>query len=164
MSDPVETASKRAAARTASKSRRARQIERREAYLDLLASGYTHRQIATLARRSVYSVRRAIDQAIDEQRLDTPERFVRLQVARITKALRSADDLVERGDMRAVGAYLKLVGALDRYHGLDARHRRFLVETAPAAALPAAPLALSSPGRSSGPVGEEAPKVAEIGA
>jgi hypothetical protein len=39
-------------------------------------------------------------------------------VARIEKALLAADAAIERGDVRAVSQYLKVVAALDRYHGL----------------------------------------------
>ena len=52
------------------------------------------------------------------RRLDTPERYVHLQVARLTKALRSADAALERGDLKAVRALVQAVAAMDRYHGL----------------------------------------------
>jgi hypothetical protein len=42
-----------------------------------------------------------LDKAIDERRLDDPERFVRVQAARLTKALCHADDKLGRGDIRA---------------------------------------------------------------
>ena len=57
--------------------------------------------------------------------------------------MRTADSRVERGDMKAVAPLIKLIGALDRYHGLDAR----IAGAAPRAPLeaPAAPLALAAP-------------------
>jgi hypothetical protein len=39
----------------------------------------------------------------------------------LSKALSHADLKLERGDIRAFTPYLKIVAALDRYHGLDAR-------------------------------------------
>ena len=47
MTDEPSSLSQRAEARAASKARRAKRIERREACLDLVASGYSYRQIAT---------------------------------------------------------------------------------------------------------------------
>ena len=66
-------------------------------------------------------MRRIIDTAVAERRLDAPERFARVQIARLSKALSHADLKLEHGDIRAFTPYIKIVAALDRYHGLDAR-------------------------------------------
>ena len=50
MNEDPRSASQRAGARAAAKARRAKRTERREAWFDLLASGYTHRQIADAAK------------------------------------------------------------------------------------------------------------------
>ena len=71
---------------------------------DLLASGYSPEQIAEVRKVSVRTIRREIDSAIARRRLDAPERYVHLQVARLTKALRFADAALERGDLKAVRA------------------------------------------------------------
>jgi DNA-binding NarL/FixJ family response regulator len=55
---------------------------------DLLASGYSPEQIAEVRKVSVRTIRREIDSAIARRQLDAPERYVHLQVARVTKALR----------------------------------------------------------------------------
>jgi DNA-binding CsgD family transcriptional regulator len=110
--------SQRAKNRAEHKQRRAERLARRENYFDLLASGYSCRQIAEAAKVSLATVQRAIDRAIDERRLDAPERYAHVQVARLTKALRLADASVERGELKALAPFLKLVAALDRYHGL----------------------------------------------
>ena len=92
------------------------------------------------------TVKRAIDRAIDERRLDAPDRYVHLQVARLTKALRLADASIERGEFKAVGPIMRLVAALDRYHGLgpaSAPSRPAAGE--PPAALAPPPLALPAP-------------------
>jgi hypothetical protein len=70
---------------------------------------------------SVATVRRIAEKAIDKRRLDASERFVKVQAARLTKALLYADLKLERGDIRAFEPYMKLIAALDRYHGLGRR-------------------------------------------
>ena len=74
--------------RSQRRARRATRIARRERSFKLLASGYTYSQIAKMVRTSVATVRREIDRALAERRLDEPERFTQVQVARLIKALR----------------------------------------------------------------------------
>jgi hypothetical protein len=85
-----------------------------------MASGYSCRQIAKMVRTSVATVWREIDRALAERRLDAPERFAQVQVARLVKALRLAEAAVELGELKAVATYLRIVAALDRYHELAA--------------------------------------------
>ena len=66
-----------------------------ERHFDLLVSGYSIEQIASHTKTSVSAVRRAVGQALAKRRLDTPEDYARLQVARLTKALRCADVSLE---------------------------------------------------------------------
>ena len=124
MSDELQPPSEWARKRAAGKARRARLIERREAFFDLLMSGYSVQQIAKAMTMSRFAVRRAIDQALAERRLDGQEDFARLQVARLNKALLCADRSLEVGDMRAIPHFLKVVAELDRYHGLAQPARR----------------------------------------
>jgi hypothetical protein len=124
LSDQPEAPSERQQTRAAAKARRAKRVERREAYFDLLASGYTHHQIAAAMRVSLASVRRTIDQAIAERRLDAPERFVHVQVARLLKALSAADMRIEQGDIRAIAPLVRIMTELNRYHGLGAKYQR----------------------------------------
>ncbi len=86
---------------------------------DLLASGYSPEQIAEVRKVSVRTIRREIDSAIAGRKLDAPDRYVHLQVARLTKALRFADAALERGDLKAVKALVTVVSAMDRYHALS---------------------------------------------
>jgi transposase len=133
--------------------RRRKRIERREAYFDLLASGYSYRQIAEAMKVTPLSVRRAVDRAIAERRLDAPDRYVHLQVARLSKALRAADMRIEKGDLKAVAPFVRVVAELDRYHGLGGRYQRRLDARALAALSADArpPLALAhAPAGSSG--------------
>jgi hypothetical protein len=98
--------------------------------------------IGATLEMSVATVRRELDRAIAERRLDAPERYARLQIARLNKALRVADGRLDKGDMRAVAPLLRIVAALDRYHGL-APSRPASETPLPPVALPAPPLALT---------------------
>ena len=130
--------------RTQRRARRATRIARRERSFNLLASGYTYSQIAKMVRTSVATVRREIDRALAERRLDEPERFAQVQVARLIKALRLAEAAVELGELKAVATYLQIVAALDRYHELG-RGRPITRRStdAPPLALPVPPKALT---------------------
>ena len=96
-------ASERARKRAVGKTGREAVIKRREAYFDLLVSGYSVEQIASHTNESPPAVRRAVGQALAKRRLDAPEDYARLQVARLTKALRCADVSLEEGDLKAIG-------------------------------------------------------------
>jgi hypothetical protein len=126
------------------RARCATRIARRERSFNLLASGYTYSQIAKMVRTSVATVRREIDRALAERRLDEPERFAQVQVARLIKALRLAEAAVELGELKAVATYLQIVAALDRYHELGrGRPSRGRPTDAPPLALPVPPKALT---------------------
>jgi hypothetical protein len=129
---PSEWARKRAAGKV----RRVKLTERREAYFDLLVSGYSVEEIATATEMSPSAVRRAIAQALAKRRLDAPEDYARLQVARLTKALRCADVSLEEGDLNAIAPFVQVVRELNRYHGLEIGRLRL---AAPAASPQIAP-------------------------
>ena len=95
-----------------------------EACFELISAGHSYAEVAQHLMVSERTVRRDVARVIDERRLDAPERYIHMQVDRLTRAMRAADSRVERGDMKAVQPLIKLIGALDRYHGLDARYRR----------------------------------------
>jgi hypothetical protein len=119
MSDEPKSPSEWTRKRAAGKTRRAKLIERREAYFDLLVSGYSVDEIATATKMSRSAVRRAVSQALAKRQLDTPEDYARLQVARLTKALRCADVSLEKGDLKAIAPFVKVVTELNRFHGLE---------------------------------------------
>jgi hypothetical protein len=119
MSDEPKPPSEWARKRAAGKARREALIKRREAYFDLLVSGYSVEQIATTAKKSPSAVRRAIGQALAKRQLDAPEDYARIQVARLTKALRCADASLEDGDVKAIAPFLQVLRELNLYHGLD---------------------------------------------
>lgn len=154
--------SRRAQARAAGRARRARKAAARQAYFEALAAGFTPHHIAEAGKVSVATVRRELDRAIAERRLDAPDRYVHLQVARFTKALRLVDMRMDRGELAAVFALTKLATTLDRYHGLAAKAAPPL-PSAPLAP-PAPPLALTHASPPAGPVEEAPPNVADFGA
>jgi DNA-binding CsgD family transcriptional regulator len=126
------------------RARRATRIARREHSFNLLASGYTYSQIAKIVRTSVATVRREIDRALAERRLDEPERFAQVQVARLIKALKLAEAAVELGELKAVATYLQIVASLDRYHEVTrVRPSSPRQADAPPLALPVPPKALT---------------------
>ena len=83
--------SERARLRALAQKRRATKAERREIMFDLVVAGYQRELIAEKLCVSLKTVRREVEKAIDERRLDAPDRYVRLQVTRLTKALRLVD-------------------------------------------------------------------------
>ena len=89
------------------------------------------------------TVRREIDSAIDERRLDAPERYVHVQVARLNRALCHADFKLAGGDHKAFAPYIKLVAELGRFHGLGRDRRAPGALRATEALPPPAPLALT---------------------
>jgi hypothetical protein len=138
---PSEWARKRAAG----KARRARLLRRRETYFDLLVSGYTVEQIAASTEMSSSAVRRAIGQALAKRQLDAPEDYARLQVARLTKALRCADVSLENGDLKAIAPFVQVANELNQYHGVEpSPSQRALPAAIPQIAVtPSPPLALT---------------------
>ncbi len=112
--------SDRARLRTLAQTRRAAKAERREIMLELVVAGYERELIAQKLCVSLATVRREVDKAIDQRALDAPDRYVRLQVTRLTRALRVVDDALQLCDLKAVEPLVKIVGLLDRYHGLAA--------------------------------------------
>jgi hypothetical protein len=164
MSDEPKPPSEWARKRAAGKIRRKALIKRREAYFDLLVSGYSVEQIATSTKKSPAAVRRAIGQALAKRQFDAPEDYARLQVARLTKALRCADLSLERGDLKAIAPFVQVLRELNLYHGLDVGR----VGLAPAvdvsrnAARSEPPLALThSPGVAVAEVSEDAKSCAK---
>jgi hypothetical protein len=148
MSDESKPTSERARKRAAGKILRELSIKRREGYFDLLVSGYSIEQIAGHTKTSASAVRRAVGQALAKRRLDTPEDYARLQVARLTKALRCADVSLEEGDLKAIAPFLKVMRELNLYHGVDVgRTPPASTATLPEIAPTVPPLALThSPG------------------
>ena len=139
--------SERARKRDLGKTLRDLSTKRREGYFDLLVSGYSIEQIASAMKKSPATVRRVIGQALAKRQLDAPEDYARLQVARLTKALRCADESLEEGDVKAIAPFLKVVRELNLHHGVNVGSARLAAPAPPEIAPRALPLALThSPG------------------
>jgi hypothetical protein len=143
MSDQPKPLSERAHKRAVGKIRREHLIKRREAYFDLLVSGYSVEQIASHMKKSPSAVRRAIGQALAKRQLHAPEDYARLQVARLTKALRCADVSLEEGDLKAIAPFVKVVRELNLYHGVNIGPGRPARTAPPEVAPTSPPLALT---------------------
>jgi hypothetical protein len=135
MPDKSKPISERARKRTLGTMVRERAVKRQEAFFELLVSGYTIEQIATSMKQSRSTVRRTINQALAKRRFDSPEDYARIQVARLTKALRCADASLEEGDVKAIAPFLGVLRELNLYHGV----RVGRTELTPAAAVPELP-------------------------
>lgn len=120
MTDEPTPLSRADEARLRRTGRRAAKAEMREACFQALADGFTHRQIAEARGVSVTTVRREIERAIAERPVNTLDEHVRLQIARVTKALAALDMRIGVGETSAVIPYLRTLAALDRYHAFDA--------------------------------------------
>jgi hypothetical protein len=143
MSDEPKPTSERARKRAAGKILREALIKRREAYFELRVAGYSIEQIASHMKKSPSAIRRAVAQALANRRLDAPEDYARLQVARLTKALRCADVSLEMGDLKAIAPFLKVVRELNLYHGVHVGSARPAPAAAPQFPPPSPPLALT---------------------
>jgi hypothetical protein len=143
MSNESKLTSQRARKRASGKTLREALMKRRETYFDLLVSGYSVEQIASHTKTSTSAVRRAVGQALARRRLDTPEDYARLQVARLTKALRCADVSLEEGDLKAIAPFLKVVRELNLYHGVNVGSAGPAPAAPPEIAPTAPPLALT---------------------
>jgi hypothetical protein len=162
MSDPSKPVSDRARRRALGKMQRERSIKRQEGYFDLLVSGYSIEQIATAMKKSPATVRRVVALALAKRRLDPPEDYARLQVARLTKALRCADVSLEKGDVRAIAPFVKVVRELNLYHGINIGVARPDPAALPEIAPTQPPLALThAPGALAVETFDEAEKVAQ---
>jgi hypothetical protein len=95
----------------------------RRVAFEAMIGGWSIEEIAELRKVRPRTIRREIDRTLDERRLDAPDRYAHLQVARLTKELRVADAALDRGELRAIDSMVKVVRELDRYHGLRAFSR-----------------------------------------
>jgi transposase len=143
MPNEPKPTSERARKRAAGKILRELSIKRREAFFDLLVSGYSIEQIASHTQNSLSTVRRTLGQALAKRRLGAPEDYARIQVARLTKALRCADDSLEEGDLKAIVPLLKVVRELNLYHGVNVGSARPAPAALPEIAPASPPLALT---------------------
>ena len=123
---PEDIPSIREAARSAARARREARADLRRWSFDALARGWSVEQIAEMRKVSSRAIRREVAAVTARQRLEGPGGYVHAQVARLNKAMRVADGALDRGNLKAVGPMVRLVAALDRYHGLGGAEARRL--------------------------------------
>jgi hypothetical protein len=138
MTEPKLPVSRRQTQLAKARAKRAERALRRKEMLEDVVGGVDRAEIARTYGVSLKTVAREVARALDQRRLDTPDRFLRLQVERLTRALQSIDRAIEAGEIDAVAHLIKVMDKLDRYHGL--------AYMAAAAEPPAAPLALPREG------------------
>src|SRR6202012_3121315 len=112
MPEQAPPISERARKRALEKIQRERSIKRQEGYFDLLVSGYSIEQSASAMKKSPATDRRIVGLALAKRRVGPPEDYARLQIARLTKALRCANVSLEKGDVRAIAPFVKVVREL----------------------------------------------------
>ena len=115
MTDDPAPSTLAAEQRAQRRARRETGIARRERYFSLMASGYSCSQIAKMVQTSAKTVRREVDRALAERRLDAPERFAQVQVARLVRIVatmsRIGPDLGR--SISEISSLLGLLRALD---------------------------------------------------
>ncbi len=110
----------------------------------LLKSGMPIAEIALQEGISVRRARERVQEMLARREVDPPAGFAQLQIGRLNDALMVAYAAMMEGNMHALDRVLRIVGQLDRYHGLGgalaqptASAPRSLAASAPALALPA---------------------------
>jgi hypothetical protein len=141
--------STRAKDRAASRERRADKRRRREAIFDAVLAGLPYETIAADVGISAATVRREVDRVLAQRAVDAPQRYISLQMARLSKAMMAVSVAMDQGDMRSIPALLAVNGELDRYHAHAARIAPHPPAATPAKLQKEAPKALDSPTRPS---------------
>ena len=115
---PAPATSRRKTQLAASRARCLARAERREEMLEDVAGGVEFSVIARQYGVSVKTVRREIGRALDERWTETPQRHLRLQNERLSRAVRALEDALLNGDIAAVDPLLRVLDRLDRYNAL----------------------------------------------
>lgn len=111
--------------------------ERSVKLFNLLKAGVPVAEIALQEGLSVRRARELVQEMLARREVDPPAGFVQLQIGRLSDAMMVAHAAMMEGNMHALDRVLRIVGQLDRYHGLprapadferrrdaDARRRR----------------------------------------
>ena len=145
--------SRRALLRQAARTR----AERNALIFNCLVKGLPHDVIARHVNCSVHVVRKIVARELAARRIEPAGDFAKLQIARLNEGLAAIHGRMLDGDMACVEQLLKVVAALDRYHGLAQfaeRSGEFAGgRAALAASRRAAPAALPAPEQGEGQVG-----------
>lgn len=94
--------------------------ERRLRILAHLQAGWSYEAIAAEERLSRERIRQIVVESLAERIVDARHDHLRLQIARLSPALRLAAAQVAAGDLRAVDRLIKVLDRLDKYQGAAA--------------------------------------------
>lgn len=92
--------------------------ERNSLIFNSLIKGLPHDVIARHVNCSVHVVRKIVARELAARRIEPAGDFAKLQIARLNEGLAAIHGRMLDGDMACVEQLLKVVAALDRYHGL----------------------------------------------
>ncbi len=85
---------------------------------NLLKSGVPIAEIALQEGLSVRRAREVVQEMLERREVDPPAGFAQLQIGRLSDAMMVAYTAMMEGNMHALDRVLRIVGELDRYHGL----------------------------------------------
>jgi hypothetical protein len=77
-----------------------------------------HDDIARDESLSTESVRQILSEALSRCPASDDETHIRLQIERLSPALKAAGAALANGDAKAIRPFLKVLGQLDRYHAI----------------------------------------------
>ena len=92
--------------------------ERNQRIVERAREGVSYHEIAEEEGLSEQRVRQIVTEVLEGREALERVHHARLQIDRICQAVRAAGAALERGDVRAVGPFLKAVEKLDRYQAL----------------------------------------------
>ena len=85
---------------------------------NLLKSGVPIAEIALQEGLSVRRAREVVQEMLERREVDPPAGFAQLQIGRLSDAMMVAYAAMMEGNLHALDRVLRIVGELDRYHGL----------------------------------------------
>jgi hypothetical protein len=119
--------------------------ERNVRQFNLLKSGVPIAEIALQEGLSVRRARELVQEMLERREVDPPAGFAQLQIGRLSDAMMVAYAAMMEGNMHALDRVLRIVGELDRRHGLGRAQAESAAGATRALAAPAPALALPAP-------------------
>ena len=90
--------------------------ERAQRIFARLRDGWAYDEIGREEGISGERVRQIVQEVLDKRVIDRGDDYAHVQLARLAPALRATAQAVKRGDLKAVGPFLKVLDRLDKYH------------------------------------------------
>jgi predicted transcriptional regulator len=124
---PTTRADREAQREAASERRKTRRLWRRQ-ILARVAGGESRVDIAAEKGVSIRTVQRALTRAAAERPRETQQIYAALQIERLNRALRLADERIAKGDINGVYAMTKLMALVMRYEKFERETLEAMVE------------------------------------